>query len=192
MAAFSLVPSSYTKAAWDSYLTKTNTAGGRTDFERHAIPVLVRAVLAHLRGQGDDTNSIVQAMEAAIQSARTLRKNTRSSKSEAPIPSARSESSTPVPLGERIDGALALLERATRANHLTGKQRSRIMALAEAVDGRRGAMQPTTTRPLQSTRPTGPEPRPIDGSAGWSSSYRDHGQFGSHPGFDAMDDESSS
>ena len=30
-----------------------------------------------------------------------------------------------------------------------------------------------------------------DGSYGWGGSFRDHGQFGSHPSFDPMDDESS-
>jgi hypothetical protein len=29
-------------------------------------------------------------------------------------------------------------------------------------------------------------------SKGWGGSFRDHGQFGSFPAFDAMDDESSS
>lgn len=30
----------------------------------------------------------------------------------------------------------------------------------------------------------------LDASRGWGGSFRDHGQFGSHPTFDAMDDES--
>lgn len=31
----------------------------------------------------------------------------------------------------------------------------------------------------------------MDGSYGWGGSFRDHGQFGSYPSFDSMDDESS-
>jgi hypothetical protein len=32
--------------------------------------------------------------------------------------------------------------------------------------------------------------RPLDATREWSSAYRDHGQFGSHASFDAMDDDS--
>ena len=34
--------------------------------------------------------------------------------------------------------------------------------------------------------------RNMDGSHGWGGSFRDHGQFGSYPSFDSMDDESMS
>ncbi|WP_420886130.1 TraR/DksA C4-type zinc finger protein [Candidatus Contendibacter odensensis] len=36
---------------------------------------------------------------------------------------------------------------------------------------------------------TAAEETQIDGSRGWHT-FRDHGQFGSHPMFDSMDDES--
>lgn len=45
------------------------------------------------------------------------------------------------------------------------------------------------------SQPEGPTTDPVkeklmDASYGWGGSFRDHGRFGSHPSFDAMDDES--
>ena len=53
------------------------------------------------------------------------------------------------------------------------------------------------SRPLSSGTATSPDTssendrRQRDASHGWGGSFRDHGQFGSHPSFDSMDDESS-
>ncbi len=62
-------------------------------------------------------------------------------------------------------------------------------AVREFWEAHRRALSSERSVEAESTRSDSKQNFP-DATLGWGGSFRDHGQFGSHPAFDAMDDES--
>lgn len=88
------------------------------------------------------------------------------------------------------------------ANAKSGDARQRVEPASAGAPGtpvdpvsppEAAAKRPASQTPGRSVRPDGASGTDDGGDAsyGWGGAFRDHGQFGSHPSFDGMDDESS-
>lgn len=188
------VPARFNKQGWLMLLKSHLPPGRGTDFEKHAKPVLAKALASVLEGDLSAAEGVIERMRVAMEDAKVSRQIAR--KSRLPSQKLRpldTQISNLSPLEDRLNDALSLLERAAATNNLLTAQRKRIERLAERVQfsSHRGAAAPETQGVHLMTRPSGEGCADAsDATKNWGATFRDHGQFGSHPGFDSMDEES--
>jgi hypothetical protein len=76
-------------------------------------------------------------------------------------------------------------------SHIVGSHGKEVLNLYLSAKGGAVTLSSPKPAPNAPAPPNLSEPN-LDATKGWSGSFRDYGQFGSHPAFDSMDDESSS
>ena len=203
LAELGMIPAAYTAVGWKKHLSRLPGPTKGSDFERYALPVLASALRAFLDGDGTSIMNVKSSMNTAIEGARSARRAARLERPSHDSGPSDKQGSAANPatnaLGEKIDDALSLLEGAASSNNLSGTQRARAIAIANRISQFKLTSTPSRsdakamTQPVNTSNSTSSQRLGItDGSKKLSTATRDHGQFGSFPAFDDMDDESTS
>lgn len=200
------IPSTKRKIDLLHWLNESAAPSGRNDIERIGGPLVIAACIGLLRGEPLLASRLSENLEEALEKCKVNRKERRAqvldgsdarASSPQDRPSVFSGSMSSLP--EQINDAISLLEGAAASNNLLLRHYQRISRLSEHVRIR-GKHQNTSVGAsasgFSSVNPSAKftSGSGIDGSVdatkNWAGAFRDRGQFGSHPSYDEMDDES--
>lgn len=197
-------PSSFKRKDLMTWLSYCVPPSRGTDIELIGGPLVLAACVGLVRGEPLLASRLSQDIEEALAKCKADRKERRvqvldgaDARASSPrdLPSAFSGSRSS--LSEQIDDALSLLEGAAASNNLMLRHYQRVSRLSEQVSirGKRQNMSAVASgfvpmNPSAKFTAGGANDGSVDATKNWAGTFRDHGQFGSHPSYDEMDDES--
>ena len=197
-------PSSFKRKDLIAWLSIRVPPSRGTDLELIGGPLVLNACVGLVTGEPLLASRLSKDLKEALAKCKTDRKERRiqvledtDARASSPRNLTSAFSGSRSSLFEQIDDAFSLLEGAAASNNFLLRHYHRFSRLSEqmSIRAKRQNMSVVASvfdpvKPSAKFTAGGANDGGADATRNWASSVRDHGQFGSHPSFDAMDDES--